>query len=124
MTNKLPVKEHLRNAALYQSLKESSPGSEWKRRLLNQFSMRKQLDDALRSKVSILELTVCIVVPIVSLFLVFTSYFGLLPLGQWFKDIILKNVLNLPPISLKEILIFVAAVNSLTFLIMKRKLSF
>ncbi len=120
MTNKLPVKEHLRDAALYRPLTEPLTGTEWKRRLLRQYSMHKQLNHALHVKRGILRLPVCIVVPITCLFLVFAAYFGFLPLGQWFESIISIDVLNVPPIGLKEIFVFAAVVNGLTFLIRKR----
>jgi TRAP-type uncharacterized transport system fused permease subunit len=122
MTNKLPVKEHLRNAALYRPLNESSPGTEWKHRLLRQYSMGKQLDNALHAKNGIFNLPVCIVVPIACLLIVFSAYIGFLPLGQWFEDIIISiDNLNVPRIGLKEIFIFAAVVNGLTFLIRERK---
>ena len=121
MTNKLPVKEHLRNAALYRPLTEPSAGREWKTRLLRQYSMDKQLNDALHAKNDIFKLPVCIAVPIVCLFLVFSAYLGFLPLGQWFKDIMISiDILKVPPIGLKEIFVFAALVNGLTFLIKKR----
>ena len=121
MINKLPVKEHLRNAALYQPPEEPLCGSKWKRRLLDRYSMHEQLNDVLYSKNSILKLAACIIIPVGCLFLVFAAYFGFLPLGQWFENIISKDLLNIPPISLNEILIFAVTVNCLTFLIMKRK---
>ena len=124
MMDKLPVKEHLRNAALYRPLTEPSTGKEWKSRLLRQYSMRKQLNDALYVKTGIVKLPVCIVVPIACLSLVFAAYFGFLPLGQWFENIILIAILDVPPIGLKEIFIFAAVVNGLTFLIRKRTLFF
>ena len=119
--HKLPLKEHLRNAALYQSLEEPVYSSRWKRRLLDRYCINEQLNDVLYSKNSTLKLAACIVIPAGCLFLVFAAYFGFLPLGQWFKNIITKDLLNIPPISLKEILIFAVTVNCLTFLIMKRK---
>jgi TRAP-type uncharacterized transport system fused permease subunit len=122
MTNKLPVKEHLRNAALYRPLTEPSPGMEWKSRLLRQYSMGKQLNDALHLKNGILKLPVCIAVPIVCLFFVFAAYFGFLPLGQWFEYTISSiDALKIPPIGLKEIIVFAALVNGLTFLIKERR---
>jgi len=121
MTNKLAVKEHLRNAALYRPLTETSPGMEWKRRLLRQYSMDKQLSDALNLNNGIFKLPVCIAVPIACLLIVFSSYFGFLPLGQWFEDILSAiDVLKIPPIGLKEIFVFAAVVNGLTFLTRKR----
>jgi hypothetical protein len=124
MMHKLPVKEHLRNAALYRPLTEPAPGTEWKHRLLRQYSMHKQLNDALRVKTSILELPVCIVVPITCLFLVFAAYFGFLPLEQCFENIILTDLLKVLPIGLKEVFVFAAVVNGLTFLIRKRSFFF
>ena len=121
MTNKLAVKEHLRNAALYRPLTEPLPGMEWKHRLLRQYSMDKQLNDALYLHNGVLKLPVCIVVPIACLFFVFSAYFGYLPLGQWFEEIIISiDALTIPPIGLKEIFVFAAVVNGLTFLIRKR----
>ena len=124
MTHKQPVKKHLRNATLYQPRAVPSYNADWKRRLLTQSSMQKQLKDVLYSKTSILKLPACIVIPIVCLILVFASYFGFLPMEQWFENIILKNAMNLPRIGLNEVLVFAAVVNGLTFLVMKRKLSF
>jgi len=122
MTNKLPVKEHLRNAALYRPLTEPSTGREWKTRLLRQYSMDKQLNDALHAKNGIFKLPVCIAVPVACLSIVFAAYYGFLPLGQWFKDIMISiDVLKVPPIGLKEIFVFAALVNGLTFLIKKRR---
>ena len=121
MAPKLPVKEHLRNAELYQPLDKPLYSSKWKRRLLNQYIMHGQLREVLYSKNSILKLAVCISIPVFCLFLVFTGYFGFLPPGQWLENIMLKNLLNIPPIGLKEILIFAAMVNGVTFLIMQRK---
>ena len=123
MTKNLPVKEHLRNAALYRTLNEPLHSGEWKRRLFNQYNMQKQLNDAMHLKTGIFKLPVCVVVPIVCLSLVFTVYFGFLPLGQWFENMIIGD-LNILPIGLREIFIFDAVVNGLTFLSMKRRLSF
>jgi hypothetical protein len=122
MAHKLPVKEHLRNAALYRPLTETLTGTEWKRRLLHQYSMHKQLNDAMHVKTGILKLPICIVVPIACLFLVFAAYFGFLPLGQWFESIISIDFFYVPPIGLKEVFVFAAVVNGLTFLIRKRAL--
>ena len=120
MTHKLPVKEHLRNATLYRPLAEALRGGEWKRRCLTQYNMQKQLSDTMRLKTGTFKLPVCIVVPIVCLFLVFATYFGFLPLEQWLGLIKIKDILNLFPIGLRESLIFAAVVNGLTFLSMKR----
>lgn len=124
MAHKQPVKDHLRNAALYQPMAAPAYSADWKRRLFIQSSMQKQLNDVLYSKASILKLPACIVVPIVCLVLVFASYFGFLPMGQWFENIISKSALDLPTIGLNEVLVFAAVINGLTFLVMKRKLSF
>jgi hypothetical protein len=124
MTHKLTVKEHLGNAALYQPLVVAPYSSEWKHRLLNQYSINKQLNDVLYTKTSIIKMPACIILPIICLLFVFTSYSGFLPLGQWYENIISKDVLNLPAIGLKEILVFAAVINGVTFLSMKNKFSF
>jgi hypothetical protein len=122
MTNRLSVREHLRNADLYRPLTEPSPGMEWKGRLLRQYGMGQQLNDALHEKNGVLKLPVCIAVPVACLLIVFSAYFGFLPLGQWFEEIISSiDAWKIPPIGLKEIFIFAALVNGLTFLIKERR---
>ncbi len=122
MTHKQAVKEHLRNAALYRTLTEPSPGMEWKSRLLRQYSMQKQLNDVLLAKNGIFKIPLSIAVPVACLSIVFAAYYGFLPLGQWFKDIMISiDVLKVPPIGLKEIFVFAALVNGLTFLIKERR---
>lgn len=120
MTHKLPVKDHLRNAALYRPLTEPSHGTEWKRRLLRQYGMQKQLNDALYAKPDFFKWAVCIVVPVTCLLFVFAEYFGFLHLGRWFENIMSIYALNVPPVGLKEIFVLAAVVNGLTFLIRKR----
>jgi TRAP-type uncharacterized transport system fused permease subunit len=122
MTDKMPVKEHLRDAALYRTFTEPSPGMEWKSRLLRQYSMQKQLNDVLLAKNGIFKIPLSIAVPVTCLFFVFAAYFGFLPLGQWFEyTISLIDALKIPPIGLKEIFVFAALVNGLTFLIKERR---
>jgi hypothetical protein len=130
MTETLPVKEHLRNEALYRSLSEPSLSEEWKRRLFSQYTLHEQLRAALWERPHFLKRFVCIGVPIICIALVFTSYFGFIDLESWFEGIVpilslFENIapildLEVPSIGLKEVFIFVAIVNALTFIIRKR----
>jgi hypothetical protein len=120
MTDKLQVKEHLRNEALYRPLSEPSLGREWKRRLFYQHTLHRQLKAALWERPHLLKRFVCIGVPIICIALVFASYFGFIQPEHWFESIIPVVSLDVPPIGLKEALAFVAIVNALTFIIRKR----
>lgn len=140
MTDKLQVKEHLRNEALYRPLSEPSLNEEWKRRLFFQHTLQKQLKSALLEKPHLLKPFVIIGVPILCIALVFASYFGLIHPERWFESIfprlnIFESIVSflsffentvpllspdVPPIGLKEVLVFVAIVNALTFIIRKR----
>ncbi|MBN2318240.1 MAG: hypothetical protein JXR49_04150 [Acidobacteria bacterium] len=124
MTDKLPVKEHLRNAALYRPVTASSPGREWKNQLLLQYSMSRQINRALRTRTGMLKWYVCIGVPFICILLVFAAYFGFINPVDWIESIGSIKDWNIPPIGLKETFIFIAAVNGLTFLIQKRDLIF
>ena len=120
MTDKLQVREHLRNEALYRPLSEPSPGGEWKRRLFYQHTLHKQLKAALWERPHLLKRFVCIGVPIICIALVFTWYFGFIHPEHWFENIVPVVSFDVPPIGLKEIFVFVAIVNGLTFIIRKR----
>ena len=140
MTDKLLVKEHLRNEALYRPLSEPSLSEEWKRRLFYQHTLHKQLKAALWERPHFLMQFVRIGVPIICIALVFTSYFGLFHPERWFESIVpllsaFKSIvprlslfdnivprlsLDVPPIGLIEVLVFVAIVNALTFIVRKR----
>jgi hypothetical protein len=130
MTDKLQVEEHLRNEALYRPLSEPSLNGEWKRRLLYQHTLHGQLKAALWERPHLIKRFVCIGVPILCIALVFTSYFGLIYPEHWFEYIVpllspFENIvtslsLDVPPMGLKEVLVFVAIVNGLTFVIRKR----
>ncbi len=124
MTDKLPVKEHLRNASLYRPVIESSPRMEWKHPLLRQYNMSRQISNALRTRTGIQKQFVCIGVPIACIVLAFSFYFGLIQPGDWIESMGSIKDWSIPPIGLKEVLIFIAAVNGLTFLIRKRTFSF
>ena len=124
MTDKLPVKEHLRNAALYQPAAEFSPGREWKHRLLRHYNMSMQINDTLYARTGMFKWLVYVGVPVVCVLLAFSVYFGFIPPGDWFENISSIKDWNIPPISLKEIFLFAAAVNGLTFLIRKQTFSF
>jgi hypothetical protein len=120
MADKLPVKAHLRNGALYQSRIESSPGEDWKRRLLFQYSMHKQLKAFLTERNRLLKRFVYIGMPVACIALVFAAYFGFLPPADWPTNLIPVVDFSFPPIGLKEILVFAAVVDGLTFIIRKR----
>lgn len=124
MTDKLPVKEHLRNAALYRPVTEHSPGREWKHRLLLQYRMSRQINNALKTRTGVMKWSITIGVPVVCIVLAFSIYFGLTQPGDWFESIGSIKDWTIPPIGLKEVLIFIAAVNGLTFLVRKRELIF
>ena len=140
MVSKLQVKEHLRNEALYRPLSESSPRREWKSRLFYQHTLHEQLKAALWERPHLLKQFVSIGVPIICIALVLTSYFGFIHPERWFENIIpplssfdktvplltfYENILPLlsldvPPIGLMEVLVFIAIVNALTFITRKR----
>jgi hypothetical protein len=140
MTDKLLVKEHLRNEALYRPLSEPSLNEEWKRRLFYQHALNEQLKAALWERPLLLRQFIRIGVPIICIVLVFTSYFRFIDPERWFEYIVprlsffentvpvtrfIENIvprlsLDLPPIGLMEVLVFVAIVNALTFTIRKR----
>ena len=130
MTDRLQVREHLRNETLYRPLSKPSPGREWKRRLFYQHTLHKQLKAALWERPHLLKRFVCIGIPIICIALVFTSYFGFIDPERWFENIVplltfFENIvelpsLDVPPIGLIEVLVFVAIVNALTFIIRKR----
>ena len=140
MTDKLQVREHLRNEALYRPLSKPSLDGEWKRRLFYQYTLNEQLKAALWERPHLLKQFVCIGVPIICIAFVFTSYFGFIHPERWFENIVPllssfeKSIplltfyekivpllsLDVPPIGLIEVLVFVAIVNALTFIIRKR----
>jgi hypothetical protein len=124
MTDKLPVIEHLRNAALYRSVAESSHGREWKHRLFLQYDMSRQINIALKTRTGMLKWFVCIGVPIACIVLAFAVYFGYIQPEDWVMNIPKIEEWNIPPVGLKEVFIIIAAVNGLTFLIRKRTFSF
>ena len=124
MTLKISVKEHLSNSLLYRPLAKPTYSREWKSRLLRQYNIHRRIKDSPQVKTGIIKLSVCIIAPITCLLLVFAAYFGFLPLGQWYQNILSTGILNIPPIGLMEIFIFAAVVNGLTFIIMKREILF
>jgi hypothetical protein len=123
MTHILPVKEHLRNSALYRPESEPLLGEEWKRRLSYQYSINRQLKTALQESNHIFKFFVYIGVPIACITFSFAVYFGLLNPAKWFENIVPIVNFDIPPIGLKETLVFIAVVNGLTFLARKRVLT-
>ena len=123
MTHELQVKEHLRNGALYRPLSEPSPDGKWKRRVFRQLMLRQQLKAALEEKLS--KKLVRIGVPVLCSAFAFAVYFGWIHPAGWFGALAANmNNLNIPPVGLKEALIYVAIVNGLTLLVRKRSLLF
>ena len=120
MTDKLQVREHLRNEALYRPLSEPSPVREWKRRLFYQHALHEQLKATLWEEPHLLKQFVRIGVPVICIALVFTSYFGFIHPERWIENIVPFVSFDVPPIGLKEVFVFVAIVNGLTFIIRKR----
>jgi hypothetical protein len=123
MTDKLPVKEHLRNATLYRPAAESSLVRDWKHRLLRQYNMSRQISNALKTGTGMQRWFVCIGVPISCIVLAFAVYFGWIRPGDWIESVGMRLDWKVPPIGLKEVCIFIAAVNGLTFLVRKRAFS-
>jgi hypothetical protein len=122
MTDRLRVKEHLRNEALYRPLREPLLSEEWKYRLLYQHTLRIQLKATLWERPHLLKRFVCIGLPILCIAHAFTWYFGFIQPERWFENIIPILRFDVPPIGLKEVFLFVAIVNGLTFIIRKRAL--
>lgn len=120
MTHELSVKEHLRNSMVYQPASVPVPGKEWKRRLLCRYSLNRQIKTALQERKRLIKWFVYVGVPVLCIAFSFTVYFELPPMENWIRNI--EPILNfeIPPIGLKEVLIFIAAVNVLTFLSRKR----
>ena len=123
MTHKLQVKEHLRNSALYRPLSEPSLDGEWKCRLFYRRTVHSQLKVVLRKRSRLPKPFICIGVPILYIAFSFAIYFGLIHPEHWYENIIPIANFDIPPIGLKETLIFVAIVNGLTFLVRKRAVS-
>jgi hypothetical protein len=140
MTDKLQVKEHLRNETLYRPLFNPSPGMEWKRRLFYQHTLHRQLKAALWERPRLFKPFVCIGIPVICIVFVIVSYFEfihpeywngnivpalsfcekIVPLLTFFENIVALPSLDVPPIGLLEVLVFVAIVNALTFIVRKR----
>jgi hypothetical protein len=123
MADRLRVKEHLRNSALYRSATVPSLDEGWKRRLLYQYTTQKFLEVALWEKYRLLKLFVYAGIPLICVALAFAMYLDYIPLQDWSKIIPPAVDFKLPPIGLKEALLFIAIVNGLTFLIKKRVFS-
>lgn len=130
MTDKLQVKEHLRNETLYRPLSEPSLSEEWKRRLFDQHTLCQQLKAALWERPRLFKPFVCIGVPIICIAIIFASYFefinperwieNIVPALSFFENIVTLPSLDVPPIGLLEVLVFIAVVNALTFIVRKR----
>jgi len=111
MADRLPVKKHLRNGALYQSPMEPLPGGEWKRRLFHQYSIHRQLIVLLQERISLLKWFVCAGIPSACIALVFAAYFGFIHPGDWLEKVIQTMNFDIPVIGMQEALILIAIIN-------------
>ena len=114
MTHELPVKDHLRNSALYHARIEAAPGTEWKCRLLRQYAVQRQVKALLQEKGSGLKWFAGIGIPGVCIALVFAAYFGFAHPGEWMKSVI-------PAIGMRETFLLIAMVNG-WFLVSRRRM--
>ena len=121
MTHKLQVKEHLRNSALYQSGAETSPSVGWKRRLFYRHSLNQQLGAALHERPRLFRRYICIGVPALAIAFAFAAYLGYIHPDFWFENIGRIVEVDIPPIGLKESLIFIALINGWTFFLLKKR---
>jgi len=124
MMHKLNVREHLRNSALYQPVTEIPLSEGWKSRLFLQYTIQKQLKAVLRERTVFSNPFVYIGVPVAFILLVTAAYYGFLRQENWIESIAWMVDFEVPPIGLKETLVFAAIVNGLTLLIRKRVFSF
>ena len=85
--------------------------------------MSRQINDALQTRTGLSKWLVFISVPVVCKILAFAVYFGFMPPGIWIERIGSIKDLKIPPIGLREVFVFIAAVNGLTLLIRKRLLA-
>ena len=123
MTDKLQVKEHLRNGALYQPLKDSSLREDWKSRLFRQYSMQKHLKLLLAERAGFFRRPLNFVPSIAFVLLAFAVYFGFLQPGQWLETLASITDYEFPPIGLKETLVFIGIMNGWTFFVLKKRIS-
>jgi hypothetical protein len=119
MADKLQVKEHLRNAALYQPLAESPLSEQWKRRLFRQYCFNRQLNTVLPERTGFFKWLLYFGPPVLCILLVFAAYFGFIQTGEWAKRVVRIANFAVPPIGLKEIFVFAVIINGLTLLVRK-----
>jgi len=121
MTHELQVKEHLRNGALYRPLSEPSLSDAWKRRVFRQFMLRRQLEAAMEERARLSKKLIRIGVPVLCALFASAEYFGWIHPASWFGMLVAGiHHFKVPPVGLKEALIYVAIVNGLTLLVRKR----
>lgn len=120
MTVKLQVKEHLRNGALYRPSQEPSHSGAWKHRLLFRHTVQRQLNVALMEKNRLKKQLFQIAVPLISTTFAIAAYFVFPKQVQWLENLDFSAYYELPPIGLKELLVFIALANGLTLKIRKR----
>ena len=120
MTYKIQVKEHLRNQSLYKSTEESTLSGEWKQKLLQQYALQQQLKNALNERHFSFKDYFYLGAFIICFAFGIATYLGFINPVHWVDNIDQITKFNIPPISLKEIIIFVLIINGLTFMIRKR----
>lgn len=124
MTDKLQVKEHLGNHDLYKPAGESYINSRWKTRLFRQYAISQGLKDALMESPPLYKWLLYFCVAIICFTFAIATYLGLINPVMWLENIGQVTKFNIPPIGLKDILMFVILVNGLTFCIRKRSYFF
>ncbi len=120
MTDRLQIKDHLRNEALYQSGAESSLGVEWKQRLIRRLMFNRQLAAALRERQSLFKPFVWMSIPLLSVFFSLASYLGYIHPERWHEDMAPALSAVATSVNPMEVLLLVAIVNGLAFLWHKR----
>ena len=120
MVQKIQVKEHLRSRYLYEPSGRSYISSEWKSKLFRQQANKQALKNALMERPSFLKELIYMSTVFMCFTFAIATYLGYINPAHWFDNISQISKFNIPPIGLKEILIFVILINGLTFIIRKR----
>ena len=116
MTDRMQVKGHLRNGALYRPLPEPSLSGEWKRRLLYQHALHQQLKSALQERNRLPKWFLCVAIPIICVVLAFATYFGFILSEHWYERMAAILDYDYLQIGLNEAIAFIVIVNGLTLL--------
>lgn len=120
MTHNLQVKEHLRNKYLYESGEKTTLSGEWKHKLFKQFALQQQLKNALNETPSSFGAFYLPGAVFICFVLAISAILGFISPEHWFDNVGQLVIFDVPSLGLKEVLIFVIALNGLTFIIRKR----